>query len=273
MEKTTALSRACDRLAEICRVLREPSGCAWDRAQSPASLAPYLVEEVHEVVEALHLGRREELTDEIGDALYLWVFFLQLVEETGLGSVEEAAGAIERKMIRRHPHVFGEGETPPSTQDGHALWEQRKRLESGRGEEVLKRLPAGQPALARARRIQEKAAAFGFDWGSAEEVVPKIREEVDELDEAMRASPASAEVTEELGDLLFALVSLARHLGQDPEAVLSVAIEKFRTRFNAMAASVEGAGHRLGEAPLDLLEEHWQTVKKAASGNPPPDPQ
>ena len=174
-------------------------------------------------------------------------------------------------MIRRHPHVFGEGEAPATAQDGHARWEQNKRLEPGRGEELLKRLPAGQPALARARRIQEKAAAFGFDWGSAEEVLPKVREEVDELGEALRTSSTSPEVVEELGDLLFALVNLARHLGQDPEAVLTIAIEKFRTRFNAMAASVERAGHRMGDAPLDVLEAHWQEAKRTASENPPPD--
>jgi ATP diphosphatase len=272
MEKTTALARACERLAEICRVLREPGGCAWDRAQSPTSLAPYLVEEVHEVVEALTLGQREELADEIGDAIYLWVFFLQVVEETGLASVDDAARAIEAKLIRRHPHVFASAEPPSTEQDGHSLWEQRKRLEPGRGDEVLKQLPASLPALARARRLQEKAAAFGFDWGSPEEVVPKIREEVGELEEAMRIAPGSREVTEELGDLLFALVNLARHLGQDPEAVLSVATEKFRSRFNAMALSVERAGHRMGDAPLELLEAHWQAIKRAPIESPPPDP-
>jgi ATP diphosphatase len=272
MEKTTPLTRACEWLAEVCRLLRKPDGCAWDRAQSPASLAPYLVEEVHEVVEALRLGGREELTDEIGDALYLWVFFLQVVEDSGLATVDEAARAIEAKLIRRHPHVFGAVDRPATEQDGHALWEQRKRLEPGRGNEILKRLPAGLPALARARRLQEKAAAFGFDWGSPEEVVPKIREEVDEMAEAMRIAPGSREVVEELGDLLFALVNLARHLDQDPEAVLSVATEKFRSRFNAMAEAVEATGHRMGDAPLDLLEAHWQAVKKRAIESPPPDP-
>lgn len=181
---------------------------------------------------------------------------------------------IEAKLIRRHPHVFNrpnEAETP--AQDGHVLWEQRKRLEPGRGAEILKRLPASLPALARARRLQEKAAAFGFDWGSPEEVVPKIREETGELEDAMRRAPGSPEAVEELGDLLFALVNLARHLGQDPEAVLSMATEKFRTRFNAMARSVETAGHRMGDAPLDLLEAHWQAVKYPASESPPPGPQ
>jgi nucleoside triphosphate diphosphatase len=272
MEKTTPLSRACDQLTKICRRLREPDGCAWDRAQSAASLAPYLVEEIHEVVEALGLDRRPELTDEIGDALYLWVFFLLVVEESGLASVEEAAQAIERKLIRRHPHVFGDAGAPATPQEGHGLWEQRKRLEPGREGELLKRLPAGLPALARARRLQEKAAAFGFDWSCAQEVVPKIREEVDEVAEAIELSCDSPKVAEELGDLLFAVVNLARHLGQDPEAALAVATEKFRTRFNAMSDSVERAGHRMGEAPLDLLEDHWQTVKRQASENPPPDP-
>lgn len=270
MEKTTPLSLACDRLTRICRRLREPDGCSWDRAQTPASLAPYLVEEIHEVVEALSLDRRMELTDEIGDALYLWVFFLQLVEETGLASVEDATLAIEQKLIRRHPHVFGGEGASATGQDGHGLWEQRKRMEPGREGELLKRLPAGLPALARSRRLQEKAAAFGFDWSRAEDVLPKIREEVDEVAEAIGSGSDAARITEELGDLLFAVVNLARHLGQDPEAALAVATEKFRARFNAMSESVERAGHRMGEAPLDVLEDHWQTVKRKASENPPP---
>lgn len=209
------------------------------------------------------MGGRRELVEEIGDALYLWIFFMQAAEDSGLVTLEEAVQGIEAKLIRRHPHVFG-GEAVPDGAGARGLWEQEKRLESARDQEILGALPAGLPALLRARRIQEKAAAFGFDWAYASEVVSKVREELDELVAEMESNATGPTVQEEVGDLLFALVNLARHLGQDPEATLHAATEKFRARFNAMARSVEAAGHRMGEAPLDLLEIHWQAIK----GNP-----
>ena len=267
--------RAWRRVEKIARRLRSEKGCEWDRAQTPESLAPYLIEEVHEALEALAQGPPEKLTEEIGDALFLWIFFLQLLEDSGRVSIEDASRAIEAKLIRRHPHVFdgaGRGGSQDSGGSTPAAWEIGKLRESEVPRETLTPLPAGIPALLKARRIQEKAAAFGFDWNEAREVMPKVREEIDELDVEIAMNPRSAAVREELGDLLFALVNLSRHLGEDPEAALQTATEKFRRRFNAMAKSIEAAGHQIGDTPLDLMENHWNSVKSSeASASPPED--
>lgn len=260
------------RISQLCIHLRSAEGCAWDRAQTPDTLLPYLLEEVHEVAEALAVGSAAELTEEIGDALYLWIFFMQVLESAGRVRLDEAADSVVAKLIRRHPHIFDpealQGAAPPP----RAAWEQRKRLEAPEGSEFLRPLPAGLPALLRARRIQEKAAAFGFDWTDAREVLPKVREEVDELDLAIRKGLDLEAVREELGDLLFAVVNLSRHLGQDPEAALLTATEKFRGRFNRMAQAIEASGRRMGDVPLDDLEAAWQEEKRrSSSGNLPED--
>lgn len=253
------------RLVDICKILQGQDGCAWDRAQTPETLAPFLIEETHEVFDALACGDPAKLREEIGDALYLWVFFLMVLESSGKVSLNEAVKGIEEKLIRRHPHVFGaDGAGTPDAALAH--WEQRKRLERPKRDDVILASPAGIPALSRARRIQERAAAHGFDWASPADVIPKIHEEVDELDHEVRNSPESPAVREELGDLLFALVNLARHLDQDPEAILIAATEKFRKRFNAMARSVEAEGGDLGEASIDVMEAHWQRIKSQNDG-------
>jgi nucleoside triphosphate diphosphatase len=260
------------RLYDICNVLQGPDGCAWDRAQTPESLAPFLIEETHEVFDALACGDPAKLREEIGDALYLWVFFLMVLEDSGRVSLGEAAQGIEEKLTRRHPHVFG---AKGAGTDGEAFahWEQSKRLERPQNDDVILPAPAGIPALSRARRIQEKAAAYGFDWATPSDVIPKLREEIDELDTEIRRSPRSPAVREELGDLLFALVNLARHLDQDPEATLIAATEKFRGRFNAMTRSIEAEGIDLAEASIDVMEAHWQRIKSMdGSGSHPPDP-
>ena len=231
----------------------------------------FLVEEMHEVLEAFALGSRDRLTEETGDALYLWVFFLQVLEAEGRIRLDEAIAQIESKLTRRHPHVFGNVDAETRREAlGH--WERQKREELPEQGQILRRLPASLPALIKARRLQEKAAAFGFDWEDPDGVIRKVREEIDELAVALKEDPQSPNVREEFGDILFAVVSLARHLHQDPEVTLANATEKFRTRFNTMARMVEEAGHRMGETPLDVLESHWQAVKPGPpTGNPPSD--
>lgn len=253
------------RLVDICNVLQGPDGCAWDRTQTPESLAPFLIEETHEVFDALACGDPAKLREEVGDALYLWIFFLMVLEDSGRVSLAEAAQGIEEKLIRRHPHVFG-SEGAGTRGEAFARWEQRKRLERPKNDDVILPAPAGIPALSRARRIQERAAAFGFDWAAPAEVIPKIREEVEELNSEVSKSPHSPAVREELGDLFFALVNLARHLDQDPEATLICATEKFRRRFNAMARSIEAEGIDLGKASIDVMEAHWRQIKLQDGG-------
>jgi len=266
----SSLLEGMSRLRDLCARLRGPDGCSWDRAQTGPGLAPYLAEEVQEVLEALALGDVGRLEEEIGDALYLWVLFLTALESEGTIRIAGCVGRIEDKLSRRHPEVFGSievsGVRDPET------WEERKRRESPPDTEPMKSLPAGIPALARARRLQEKAAAFGFDWGDLSGVTGKIREEIDELASAIDLDRQSAAVSEELGDLLFAVVNLARHLGRDPEATLIAAAEKFRSRFNLMAGSLESDGYRLGRAKLETMEAYWQEAKRVQrrqAGAPP----
>jgi MazG family protein len=262
-----ALNQACRRLETLVRLLRAPEGCPWDRAQTLRSLAPYLIEETHELYEAITLGDRQRVAEEAGDTLFLLIFLLHVAEQEGWLMGSEMAERAEAKIVRRHPHVFGEGQAADgATPLGR--WEQIKRLERPPDHDLIGPLPAGLPALARASRVQEKAAAFGFDWKEPQEVVPKLREEIEEVDEALISGSDPGRVQEEIGDLLFAVVNLARHLGQDPEATLHGATEKFRTRINAMARSVERAGHRMGETPLEVMESHWRAGKGDGKGRP-----
>jgi len=267
--KPTAYGHLWGRIYDLCSVLRGDNGCAWDRAQTSESLAPYLVEEVHELLEALALGDRDRLTEEAGDTFYLWVLLLQVLEQEGRLRLEEAVARVEEKLTRRHPHVFA-ADGAQVEHEAPGRWEQRKREELPREDGILQPLPATMPALIKARRLQERAAAFGFDWDSPEQVVDKIREEINEFVAAHRENPESPNVREEFGDILFAIVNLARHLHQNPEGALARATEKFRRRFNTMAHSVEDAGFRMGEAPMDVLEAHWQAAKPTARGSDAP---
>lgn len=265
MDSTDAgRQRGFQRLDALLRTLRGPSGCPWDRAQTLPTILPYLLEEVHELYEAVALGDRGHVAEEIGDVWLLLTFALQIGEQEGWFLPAEVAERTEDKLVRRHPHVFqAAAEKPDASPAG---WEQRKRGEAHPGGEFLRRQPAGLPALRRAARLQEKAAAFGFDWQEGADVIPKIHEEIGEVQDLLAAGGASMRLQEEIGDLFFAVVNLARHLGQDPEAALHVATEKFRARFNAMAEAVEQEGYRMGDAPLAVLEAHWQRLKVSPSG-------
>jgi MazG family protein len=259
------------RLDALSRTLRGPEGCHWDRSRTLRSIAPYLVEEIHELYEAIAQADRDRIADEAGDSLFLLLFTLQVAEQEGWFRTGEVARRAEEKLVRRHPHVFADAPAASDADASLAQWEQIKRHEREGGSELLQALPASLPALLRAARLQEKASAFGFDWKTASEVLPKLREELGEIEEVLSTSSDPERLREELGDLLFAVVNLARHLGQDPEAALHAATEKFRGRFNVMARSVERAGHRMGETPLDLMEEHWQAAKTERN-DPPPSP-
>jgi MazG family protein len=253
------------RLDDLLATLRGPGGCPWDRAQTLRTIAPYLLEEVHELYEAVAHGDARHIAEEAGDTWLLLLFALHVAEQEGRLRAGDVARRTEEKIVRRHPNVFpspAEGPGPPVTR-----WEQIKRSEAPAEADILRPLPAGLPALRRAARLQEKAAAFGFDWEQPREVIPKIHEELREVEEILVEGGGAARLEEEVGDLLFAVVNLARHLGQDPEAALRVATEKFRGRFNAMARSVEADGHRMGEAPLPVLESHWEHVKRRPSGS------
>ena len=252
-------TRKFDELLELTRHLRSPAGCAWDRAQSIDTLRPHLVEEFHECLEALDAGDDERFADELGELLFLIVFMAAIAEDDGRFSLASVIGGIDHKLRRRHPHVFGDlqASTPDEVR---SHWETTKLSEESHAHRssILDGLPAAMPALLTARRIQEKAAAVGFDWADIRSVFAKIDEEVDELRGELD-HPDSPGVAEEVGDLLFAVVNVARFLSIDPEAALRKTNLKFRRRFSLIEERFRGRDLR--EVGLEAMDVVWEEAK------------
>ena len=243
-------------LATVMARLRDPdSGCPWDIAQSFATIAPYTIEEAYEVADAIDRADMPTLCDELGDLLLQVAFHARIAEQAGHFTLQDVIDGITAKMIRRHPHVFGDG----AREDGHAQWEAIKAAERAAKEpdpSALAGVAAALPALLRAEKLQKRAARTGFDWPDTTGVVAKIHEELDEV-----AAAASAdEREEEVGDLLFAVVNLARHLRVDPEAALRNANAKFERRFRGMESL---AGDAFPGLPLEGKEALWGRVKRS----------
>ena len=287
------------RLVDTMRTLRSPGGCAWDREQTVASLRPFVLEEAYEVVEAMDRGDRAALCEELGDLLLEAVFVAQICAEDGDFTIADAAEAVTAKLVRRHPHVFGDGAAgdgaagdgtasgdttagddaggnaaagPGGGAGGRSLspaevkrqWERIKREERagapGRRATLLDGIPEALPSLLRASRIGARAANVGFDWEEAEQVVDKADEEIAELRDAIaRGSPGRIE--EELGDLLFTVANAARKLRVDPESALRTANAKFTRRFRAVEQRLESRGRTLHDASSEELEREWEAVK------------
>lgn len=260
------------RLIEIMAALRDPqSGCPWDVEQDFASIAPYTIEEAYEVLDAIQRQDLADLRDELGDLLLQVVFHARMAEEDGAFDFGDVVDAITTKMIRRHPHVFGD-EKAREAGMAKGVWERikaeekaerqaRRGVNSDAPSSYLDDVTVALPALTRALKLQQKASHVGFDWGAPHPVLDKIEEEICELREAM-AQDDTAAVAEEFGDLMFALVNLGRQLGLDPEAALRGTNEKFRTRFAVIERGLEADGKVLGEAPLQDMERLWQEAKK-----------
>lgn len=264
-------SRDIARLLEIMAALRDPeTGCAWDIRQTFASIAPYTIEEAFEVAEAVGRDDMEDLRDELGDLLLQVVFHARMAEEAGAFDFGGVVQAITEKLIRRHPHVFGEARSLPP-EAIKRIWDEIKQAEKaerrarrGVGAEagLLDDVPAGLPALARADKLTRKAAVVGFDWPDPAQVLAKVREELDEVEEAM-AGGERDRIEDEIGDLLFAAANLARHHGVDPETALRGANQKFIRRFGAVERSLRSVGSDLGAASLEQMEALWVEAKKA----------
>jgi len=259
-------SRDIARLLEIMAALRTPgSGCPWDLAQSFATIAPYTLEEAYEVADAIARGDLAGLKDELGDLLLQVVFHARMAEEQGAFDFGGVVEGITAKLIRRHPHVFADaqGRTAEAVK---GLWERIKADEkAARGEAAegaLTGVPLALPALTRALKLQEKAGRVGFDWNDARAVLAKIREEADEIEAALDAG-ARGEAAAEIGDLLFALVNLARHLDADPEAVLRTTNAKFERRFAAIESALAARGKTPKEATLAEMDALWDEAKAA----------
>lgn len=253
-----------DRLPELeqlVAILRGPDGCPWDREQGLDDLRAYLLEEAHETAAAIDTGTLDEVRGELGDLLFQIVFAAKLCEEKGAFDLEDVTREIRRKMIQRHPHVFGDHSLEDSAAV-RAAWESRKAERGKRS--VLEGVPASMPTLLAAYRMTQKAAAVGFDWPDIGSIIRKVEEEIDELRREIAAPAASSRIeaiTEEVGDLLFTVANLARRLEVDPDAALGAANRKFRRRFERVEQKLADRGTSPGEATLDELDRLWEEVK------------
>ena len=263
-----------ERLVEIMRRLRAPDGCPWDREQTPASLRPFVLEETYEVLEAIESGSAAHLCEELGDFLFEAVFLAQMSEEAGDFGIGDAIDAICDKLVRRHPHVFArtDGDAPLTSNQVIEKWETLKARErEAAGLPVKKQkttlggVPKTLPSLLRAFEISSRAAAVGFDWAKADDVLDKIDEEVAEVRREVESGATGqlSRAEEEMGDLLFAIANLSRKLGVEPEAALRRANEKFTARFDAVEKALTSRGRSLSGATLEEMEAEWEQVKRA----------
>jgi MazG family protein len=251
------------KLVDIMSRLRGPGGCPWDHEQTLESLRGFVLEETYEVLDAIDRGDHAALEGEIGDFLFEGVFLAQIETDAGHFTVADSLHHISEKLVRRHPHVFGDASGVKTPGQVLEQWEQIKsREQQSRGERkaLLAGIPRSMPALARANEIGTRVAAVGFDWARTEDVIAKIEEEVAELrDATTHESRERAE--EEMGDLLFSIANLARKLGFDPESALRKANEKFTRRFTALEAVFDARGQSIHDATLEQMESVWGEVK------------
>ena len=274
-------SRDIRALLEIMAALRTPgSGCPWDLEQDFASIAPYTIEEAYEVADAIARGDLPDLCDELGDLLLQVVFHARMAEEQNAFAFGDVVEAITRKMIRRHPHVFADKDGRLTPSDVKGAWERIKAEEKAeraarrpseeitRDKSLLSGVKAGQPALTRAMELQRKASSVGFDWNDPREVLRKIREEADEIEAALDRRDAD-ELAGETGDLLFALVNLARHVGVDPDLALRSTNVKFERRFGYIEQTLAAQGRSLESASLAEMDALWNEAKGKERPSPP----
>ena len=257
------------RLVDIMRRLRGPGGCPWDHEQTIHSLRGFVLEETYEVLDAIDRTDHAALASEIGDLIFEGVFLARIEEDDGHFTVTDSLRAIGDKLIRRHPHVFGDANTqerPKADTPSKVIeqWEQikaREQKEAGERRGLLKGVPKSMPSLLRAHEIGTRVAAVGFDWPASGQVVDKIEEEVAELRDAVAAGEDHARAEEEMGDLLFSIANLSRKMGIEPESALRKANEKFSARFEAVEREFERQGSSVKGATLEQMEEVWGRIK------------
>jgi len=255
-----------EQLVEIMTILRDPQkGCPWDLKQNFASIVPHTIEEAYEVADAIEQQDWTAVQEELGDLLFQVIFYSQLGKEQGLFDFDDVVAGINEKLTRRHPHVFGEAEFEDDAAI-NANWEAEKAKErEAKGEDVsiLANIPKALPALTRADKIQKRCSKHGFDWNTVGPVVEKVKEEIDEvMDEVIQVSPNQGKIEEEVGDLLFAVANLSRHLNVKPESALQRANKKFERRFREVEKNVLEQGKHFDECSLEMLDEEWDKVKQ-----------
>jgi MazG family protein len=248
-----------ERLVELMARLRAPDGCPWDREQTLESLRPFILEEAYELVDAIDAANMQSIREELGDLLLEVLFVSHVCSEESDFSIRDVMSLLEDKLIRRHPHVFGT-RSASNAKEALASWEDMKDAEKAKAPSLLGDVPRALPALTRALKLSTRAAREGFDWESAEGVLEKLSEEVRELETA-RSTCDEESTVEEVGDLLFAAVNLARHLGVDPELALESTNRKFVERFHYMEAKLQGQDRTPKEASMEELEALWQEAK------------
>ncbi len=256
------LGKAVNALVELVRRLRGPGGCPWDAAQTAESVRMYLLEEAYEVLDAIERGEPDEVRSELGDLLFQVVFVAYLAEEEGRFDFVEVVEKIMEKMIHRHPHVFGDVKVR-NAEEVAVNWATIKKTEKGHAQDrgsFLRHVTANLPALQRAHRLGERASKAGFDWPDRESVWEKVQEEIDELQDAMGGNKP-AKVEEELGDLLFSLVNLARHWGLNAEDLMRKTNAKFVRRFERMEKALTSSGKDLNASTLREMDRVWNKIK------------
>lgn len=257
-----------DRLRAIVRILRGPGGCPWDIEQTQKSLIPNILEEAYEAADAIRSGNKNNVIEELGDLLLQVVMQSEIASESDDFFLEDVAIAISDKLIRRHPHVFGDDQLN-DTESVLNKWEEIKRSEKGNQKKyILDGVTNGLPSLIKAHEIQKKVEKVGFDWPEARSVIPKIREELDEVEEAINeggANQKNENLAEEIGDVLFAVTNLTRKIGMDSESLLAAANQKFINRFNEVEKILEKQGTNVVEADIQCMEKAWEKVKNKDS--------
>jgi len=271
-DRTNEAAEAFRELARIMARLRDPgSGCPWDLEQDFSTIAPYTIEEAYEVADAIERGDMDELRDELGDLLFQVMFHSRMAEERGAFALADVVAAINDKMLRRHPHVFGDESDGRSADEQTVAWEAVKAAEratkayASGAPSALDGVARALPALLRAEKLQKRAARTGFDWTETPPIFDKLDEEVAEVKAAI-ASGDAGDIEDEVGDLLFVVANLARRLSVDPEQALRKANAKFERRFRAMEAAAKGDRVDFASLSLDQQEDYWQRVKRTERG-------
>lgn len=254
------------RLREIVAILRAPGGCPWDREQTHESIRGALIEECYEVIEAIDLGDDANLREELGDLLLHVVMHAHMASERGAFGLDEIIVEVCDKLVRRHPHVFG-GSSAETTGEVLTQWEQLKRAEKPARESAIDGIPPALPALMRAQKVQKKAARVGFDWADSDGALAKVHEELAEVQNAVDGAE-NREIHDEIGDLFFAVVNLARKLDVDAEDALGAATQKFSRRFREVEKRIAASGDVMASMSLPELDRVWDAVKLCESGRP-----
>ncbi len=248
-------------LKEIAAILRAEHGCAWDRAQTSKTLKSYLIEEAYELYDAIEADDSEGMKEELGDVLYQVYAHCQIAEEEGKFSIDDVAKGIAEKLIRRHPHVFG-NEGPKEKEQVSIDWEKIKKKEKKAGQSILSGVPAHTPALLKAYRVQQKASRVGFDWEKIGDIVGKLDEEIGEFKETL-FSQNREHMMEEIGDVLFCIANISRFLSINPEEALKKTIDKFMARFRYIEQEAAAAGKEISEMSLSEMDALWEKAKTA----------